>query len=406
MQHEITSSNPVVKAIITGTAPPTAKMAAARGMLPLPQIDLLEILAFLASGSEADLAQAARESLRNQEAESLKAAIESPDVAPSVLAYFAGQKNLSRQIYEAVVLNQKSTDDAILSLAQNVHDGAVLELVALNQQRLVRNPSIIEAILANPNRTSEAERKAKETKREFFEKERGAQQIAEELRAQGLEAAAEFIETTEIVEELAEVPTGQELSVEDVLLIASHIEVPDDEIDDSWLALDLIEEIYEETEEYRRAVAERIISEYKLEGEEAGKQVSLIRKIMEMSMKQRIKAAMKGDREVRGILIRDSNKIVAQAVISNPRITEQEIEMISAMRTVPDEVLRLIAINRVWSRTYSIIHNLARNPRTPFANAMNILPRLQTKDLKAITNNRNVAEGIRRQAGRLAATRH
>jgi len=62
-----------------------------------------------------------------------------------------------------------------------------------------------------------------------------------------------------------------------------------------------------------------------------------------MNAKDRMKLAMKGDREARSILIRDSNRMVATAVIHNPRVTDQEVENIAAMRTVADEVLRLIA---------------------------------------------------------------
>src|SRR3712207_8024223 len=72
---------------------------------------------------------------------------------------------------------------------------------------------------------------------------------------------------------------------------------------------------------------------------------------------------MKGDREARAILIRDSNRTVATAVVHNPKITDQEVESIASMRTVSDEVLRLISMNRAWARAYPIIHNLARNPR-------------------------------------------
>ena len=118
-----------------------------------------------------------------------------------------------------------------------------------------------------------------------------------------------------------------------------------------------------------------------------------------------MKLAMKGDREARSILIRDANKVVSSAVINNPRITDHEVENISAMRTVADEVLRLIALNRTWARSYPIIHNLARNPRTPIPTAMNILPRIRTKDLQNLTQNRNVSEAVRRQAQRLTSTR-
>jgi hypothetical protein len=96
---------------------------------------------------------------------------------------------------------------------------------------------------------------------------------------------------------------------------------------------------------------------------------------------------------------------VAQAVLANNRITDQEVEKISSMRTVPEDVLRTIGNNRNWARVYSIIHNLARNPRTPLPTAMTILMRLQTKDLKGISANRNISEAIRKQALRLLSTR-
>ena len=124
-----------------------------------------------------------------------------------------------------------------------------------------------------------------------------------------------------------------------------------------------------------------------------------------MTAKDRLKLAMKGDREARSILIRDSNKVVCSAVIKNPRITEQEVENIASMRTVADEVLRLIAMNRSWARQYPIIHNLARNPRTPIPTVMTILLRIRTKDLETLSQNRNVSETVRRQAYRLVQAR-
>jgi hypothetical protein len=124
-----------------------------------------------------------------------------------------------------------------------------------------------------------------------------------------------------------------------------------------------------------------------------------------MNARDRMKLAMKGDREARSILIRDSNRVVATAVINNPRVTDQEVENIAAMRTVADEVLRLIALNRAWARSYVIIHNLVRNPRTPIPTVISTLPRIRTKDLHHLSINRNVSEAVRRQALRLSQTR-
>ena len=403
METVIYSTHPIAKAIISGAAPPAAKRAAAKGVLPIPQNDLLEILAHLASDSDAELAQTARETLATQE--NVLAAVNSEEIAPTVLSFIAENRLFDRAVQETVLTNLKTPDEAVVKFASTTNDGNLLELVAVNQQRLIRAPAILDAILANPARTAEAERRVKETRQEFFEKSRGAEQIAAELRARGNVAGAEFIEKSEFADYLSEEKVDGHLTVDDAWLLAQHIEVSDDEVDDSWLSFDLIEEIYEETEEQRRALAEKIISESVLDGEAAPDRIALIRRIMMMGIKDRIKLAMKGDREARSILIRDSNRIVAQGVLQNPRITEQEIEKIAAMRTVPDEVLRSIGINRTWARNYLIVHNLARNPRTPLPTAMNILPRIQTKDLKAISSNRNVSEAIRKQAMRLLGTR-
>ena len=400
MSANATSSNPVVQAIVAGTAPQGARMAAARGLLPLDQADMLEALVALRESDNADIVSAAEETLASQEPEALLGVAISSEIAPSVLGYLAARPNLSYEIHEAVTLNARTPDEAIALLAGASSDGKLLELISVNQQRLIRAPAIIEAIINNPARTSEAERRVRETRREFFEKERGAQQVAEELRARGQNAAAEFIETVESV------GADESFTIDDAWIIAQHIEVSDVEIDDSWLALERLEELFEETDEQRIANIERIINDTRKEGKEVEpERISLIRRVMTMTVKDRVKLGMKGDREARSILIRDSNRVVAQAVIHNPRITDQEVESIAAMRTVSDEVLRTIAMNRAWARSYPIILNVARNPRTPIPTAINILSRIHTKDLQHISQNRNVSEAVRRQAYRLVATR-
>src|SRR2546426_8848458 len=160
-----------------------------------------------------------------------------------------------------------------------------------------------------------------------------------------------------------------------------------------------------ETPEQTAANVQAVLNAESLEGEISPERISLIRRIMFMSVKDRVKLALKGDREARGILVRDANKIVATAVIHNPRLSDQEVEKIAAMRTVCDEVLRLIGMNRAWTRSYPIIHNLARNPRTPLATAIQIIPRIRAKDLQSLSQNRNVSEAVRRQAYRISELR-
>ncbi len=392
-----TSSNPAVKAIIEGTAPRQAQLAAASGLLPLAQSDLLEVLVALHQAQDPEIAEAASETLESQQSEDLLAAARSDDTSTSVLDFLATFRKVDRPIHEAVILNTHTSDQAIADLASATADSSLLELIAINQQRLVRSPNIIDAILGNSDRSADAERRARETKKEFFEKERGAQQIAQELRARGRTAAAEFFETAELTEGL---------TVEDAWLIAEHIEVSDADLDNSWLPSERYEELATETTEEHAANFKRVVEYERLEeGDIPDERVSLIRRIMFMNARDRMKLAMKGDREARSILIRDSNKIVATAVINNPRVTDQEVENIAAMRTVADEVLRLIALSRGWARSYPIIHNLVRNPRTPIPTVVGILPRIRSKDLQNLSQNRNVSEAVRRQAVRLSQTR-
>ncbi|HLL72192.1 MAG TPA: hypothetical protein VK363_12195 [Pyrinomonadaceae bacterium] len=400
MSANTSSTNPVVQAIAAGTAPQTARLMAARGMLPLAAEELLEVLVFLRADENQEIVAAANETLDEQPVETFVAVALAKETSPAVLSYLATRAGAQKEVGEAVTLNAATPDEVIARLAATTSDGSLLELISVNQQRLIRAPEIIEALLANPARTGDAERRARETKREFFEKERGAQQIADEMRARGMSAAAEFVESAESI------GTDSGLTYDDAWLLAQHIEVSDADIDDSWLPLERFEEFFSETEEQRAANLERVLAEASAEGGEvAPERISLIRRVMLMSVKDRVKLAMKGDREARAILIRDSNKVVSAGVINNPRITDKEVEGISAMRTVSDEVLRLIALNRAWARNYPVIHNLARNPRTPIATAINVLMRLQTKDLQNISQNRNVSDAVRRQAQRLAQTR-
>ena len=401
MSSDIVSSNPVVKAILEGTAPRPAQLAAARGSLPLPQSDLLEILVSFFDGSDAELKDAAAESLKSQPPEALESTIRSGEVAPRVLANLSKRADIPRSIHEAILLDPKTPPEAIADFAGKTLHGPQLDLISFNQQLLIQNPSILDAIVSNPNRTPDAERRALEIKREFFEKERGAQQIANELRAQGNEAAAEFIEQADFAGDAAD--SG--LSLDDALFIAQHIEVPDRETDDSWLGLEFIEEIYEESEETRRAIFSKIIGEMQADGEDSSERISMLNRIIKMGVKDRMKLGLKGDREARNILIRDPNKLVSSAVVNNPKITEQEVERIAAMRSISEEILRQIAMNRQWARIYGIQVSLAKNPRTPIANAMSIMNRLQMRELTGLSKDRNVSDAVRKHAVRLLTAR-
>jgi hypothetical protein len=120
-----------------------------------------------------------------------------------------------------------------------------------------------------------------------------------------------------------------------------------------------------------------------------------------LSIADRLKLAMRGTREQRAQLVRDSNKIVAMAVLSSPKLTDPEIEAFCKMGNVSEDVLRIIGMNRSWLKSYAVVLGLTRNPKTPPAISMQMLHRLSEKDVKMLTIDRNVPEALRMAARRM-----
>ena len=117
----------------------------------------------------------------------------------------------------------------------------------------------------------------------------------------------------------------------------------------------------------------------------------------------RMKLAMRGTREQRSQLIRDSNRLVAVAVLSSPKLNESEIESFARMANLSEDVLRVVATNRAWVKNYNVVAALTRNPKTPTALAMGFLQRLNERDLKTVSTDRNVSEPIRLAARKYVA---
>jgi hypothetical protein len=122
---------------------------------------------------------------------------------------------------------------------------------------------------------------------------------------------------------------------------------------------------------------------------------------MKLATNQKIVLALKGGKEERTILMREANRLIQVNVVMNGRITEGEIAYIAQMRTVHEEVIRVISNNREWMRKYPIMKNLVSNPRTPLPIAINLLKRVNEFDLKLMSKDRNIAETLRREAKRI-----
>jgi hypothetical protein len=373
-------SNPVITAIKSGNAPKPARLAAARGMLPLSQEDLIEILVLLCRDPEEDVRTAAQGTLNGVDPKTLLPIAQNQKASSEILGFMAVWEKSTQRILEAIILNESTPDPAIAQLARRLVSGSLLEAITINQQRLIRHPDIIEAILKNPKRTPEAERRVKEVKTEFFEKQFGVSLIAEEQKARLRLSQA----------------LGTEVSEEEFLRVLSQFEF------DSGVKIEENEALLPDPE----AELRRMLYEAELEGEEVTQQKkSKFQLIAIMKVKERIYLALKGDREDRLILARDPNRMVSSAVLKNPKISDAEVEAITKLKWINEEVLRLIAMSRHWTTNYSIMHNLVLNPRTPLTFTMTFLNRLQNKDLKALCKNKGVPDVLRNLANRLITQR-
>ncbi len=125
---------------------------------------------------------------------------------------------------------------------------------------------------------------------------------------------------------------------------------------------------------------------------------SVMQQLASMSFPERLKAAVKGTREMRNILIRDPNKMISVAVLSSPKVNDAEIENYARASSVSEDVLRVIATNRAWTKNYGVISALTKNSKTPLALSMNMIARLNAKDLGMLSTDRNVPEALRRAA--------
>jgi hypothetical protein len=255
---------------------------------------------------------------------------------------------------ETLALNAATDDRTSVFLASLPHR-KVVDVIANNQTRLLRHPDIVDALGSNPI-TSRAtidrilgflglERPAAETPAEAAATETSAAEVTD---ASALEALRDLL--------------GDDVS----------IFVPE-----------LVEELAEE------------------EALDADKQGNLFALVQQMNVMQKIKLARMGNKEARGLLIRDRNKIVASAAIRSPKITGQEVEAFAKARNVSDEVLRIIASNRDWTKSYNVKLALATNPKCPVPTAMRFVGHLQERELRGIMKSKDVPTPISTQARRL-----
>jgi hypothetical protein len=131
------------------------------------------------------------------------------------------------------------------------------------------------------------------------------------------------------------------------------------------------------------------------EDEKDEDRASIVQRLANMGFTERLKAAVKGTREMRAILIRDPNRMICTAVLSSPKVTDSEAASFARMASVSEDVLRAIGSNRAWMKSYNVVLGLTKNPKTPLAMSLNLMQRLQSRDISTLSVDRNVPEPLR-----------
>jgi len=342
----------MLERILSGAAPLPVRAAAARGALPLPRAVLTRLYLHLRTDADESVRSDAEASLGQLTPEVVLEVLSDASCDAVVLQHFAGMAARDERLAERVAFHANA-DGATLAVLASEGNAAVLDLVLTNQERLLTTPGLIDKVSVNPALRGDQRGKLMDLIDRFF---RGEAERAAAAAGPGVEAA-ETIDAEQVAK-LLEIEVGE-------LFAASEIM---------------------DAEEFSQSENPIVRSAYK--------------KILTLNTAQKAILAMKGGREERIILVRDTNKVVALSVLKNPRMTEGEVESIAAMRNVSDEILRSVGVNREWSKNYTVVANLVRNPRTPPSISTNFVLRLNTKDLKNLGGDRNVPEIIRRMAKR------
>lgn len=343
-------TNPLVDQFRKGGVPKDLRLMAAQGALPLKPEDLLELWTDLVKDPEGVVKEAAMKSIMTFPAGEFLPILKSRETPPHVLAWAVTHRK-ERELREAALQNTSLADEAIESLAPSLST-ELAELVVINQMRLLRRTSLLEALETNPTLNNDQRRRLRELRETF---KIGVQPEAPPPPPAPKPPAPE--------------PELAPVVLDEVPLVAPDI------TEDEALVRYLTEEERQQTEK-----------------------ISVVQKLYRLDTAEKIIAALKGNREERAILVRDPNRIVSTAVIGSPRLTDSEIESFSAMKNVSEHILRQIGAHREWTKKYAVVANLVRNPRTPIGISMTLVSRLNPRDIKAVSVDKNVPEAIRKAA--------
>ena len=365
-----TPRHPLFDRVLAQDAPEALRLGAAKGALPVPVQERVLLQVRLLADPLPVVKAAARDGLAATALETLAPLLRDPECDPDVLDYCARSGRFKDETLAESIAHPNVTDATLEALAAS-GDAAVVGLLITNEVRLIRNPAIMRHLLANPNLTTNHRGRLVELERDYIGKD-------EPSVAAGSPTGATPQPQGEVLP-FPGPPVPEDASASDAVPAEDAGGAAEPPADAEAPPPEFDEEMLQRTDAYQR--------------------------IQRLNVAERNVLAMKGNSEERAILIRDTARIVSQAVLKNPRLSETEVVNYAGMRSVHEDILRAIAANREWTKTYAVAWALVRNPKTPAGVSVQFLARLGTRDLKIAAGDKNVPDLIRRQARNLFMAR-
>jgi len=356
--------------MIKRNAVPAAVMrTAAKGALPVPADQMLEILVYLTQNPV--FAQDARMTLASFDLISTQKIVADPHTAPEVLGYYWSPENRRPALMPALIENPAVVESLMIELAAEAPREIVAMLLA--SPRVRESYALIEALGTNPNVRPDELR---------------------ELRGEPAEPGEAVDAETEALHRSFEQDHAAEIAAEE----GKGFELVQGESDSAAGAENSSEaQVTPAAGQPDQAGA---LAAKAAHPPGDAKRVTLLQKLGRMSASERVKTAFLGGREERAVLIRDGARVVQNAVLSSPKLTDPEVEVFASAKNVHDNVLREISRNRRFMKNYAVMRNLVQNPKTPLDVAMPLVKMLMVFDLKSLQRSRNISETIRSLAAK------
>lgn len=375
---DIAALPPNAQKILDPNGPAPLKGMAAKGLAPgLKPGETLAVICALSLGADAH-AEVARKTLAALPLPLLNGAL-GGDIQPGVLDVIAPVYATDANLSEKFLNHASILPETVAAMAAVASEG-VCELIATNEERLLKNPAIIEKLYLNKNtRMSTADRILELA-------------VRNDVDCPGIPAfeQAKKAIAGELIAEPTEEASFDDQQFNDAHLLAKEVSLSDDE---DTHALD--PETGKETIIEKARPLHAIWAELRPPAKIRLLTLGAIKTYDENGDVQEQTFDAKA---VRMLGVRDPNPLVAVSALKAPGMSDTEVVRIAAMRNVSEEVLREIASKGDWTKIYDVKKNLVGNPRTPFGQSSKFIMHLRDNDLKNVSKSKEVPGAVQTAA--------